>query len=51
LKDPKVKKRITADVEKKVKAIIDGLKETHEKFVDPDFGPNDKVIKIFERLC
>ena len=26
-------------VEAKVKEIIDGLKASHSKFVDPDFGP------------
>jgi hypothetical protein len=43
LKDPKERKKIDERVEGRVKDIIDKLKNSHEKFTDPDFGPNDEV--------
>lgn len=36
--------RIDAKVQEKVKQIIEKLKSSHEKFSDPDFGPNEKDI-------
>jgi hypothetical protein len=33
--------KIELKVEKKVKEIISGLKRSNEKFIDPDFGPNE----------
>ena len=33
---------INQKVEAKVKQVVDKLKISHEKFSDPDFGPNDK---------
>lgn len=42
LKDRKVTNEIDKQVEKKVKEVVDKLKISHEKFTDPDFGPNEK---------
>lgn len=41
LKDPKQLEKIDRVVEGKVKAIIDKLKATHQKFEDADFGPTE----------
>lgn len=40
--DPIEIEKIDKRVEKKVKEIVDGLKVSHGKFEDPDFGPNEK---------
>ena len=42
MKDKKVLNDIDRQVEKKVKEVVDKLKVSHEKFTDPDFGPNEK---------
>lgn len=42
MKDKKVIIDIDRQVEKKVKEVVDKLKVSHEKFTDPDFGPNEK---------
>jgi len=39
LKDATVMAAINKEVENKVKTIIDGLKTSHYKFIDTDFGP------------
>ena len=49
LSDPQEKKadkteKIFKTIEKKVQAIINVLKQTHEKFTDKDFGPSSKDI-------
>ena len=33
-------KKIDIEVTKRVKDLVEKLKLSHEKFVDPDFGPN-----------
>jgi hypothetical protein len=33
--------KIDKELEQKVKVIVDKLKISHNKFVDPDFGPNE----------
>lgn len=42
LKDRGEQKKIEGKIEAKVKEIVNKLKSTHEKFEDPDFGPNEK---------
>lgn len=38
----KEQSKIEAQVEKKVKDVVNKLKASHGKFEDPDFGPNEK---------
>lgn len=42
LKDRGEQKKIESKIEAKVKEIVNKLKSSHEKFEDPDFGPNEK---------
>jgi hypothetical protein len=42
LKDKEQLAKVETKIESKVKEIINKLKTTHEKFFDPDFGPNEK---------
>ena len=42
IKDPKFIENVDKQVEAKVKQVVDELKISHEKFSDPDFGPNEK---------
>jgi hypothetical protein len=41
-RDPKIESEVNRKVEKKIREVVDKLKAAHEKFVDPDFGPNDE---------
>lgn len=42
LKIPAEQKKIEFKIEAKLKDVINKLKASHEKFEDPDFGPNEK---------
>ena len=42
IKDPKFIEKVDKQVEAKVKQVVDELRISHEKFNDPDFGPNEK---------